>query len=213
MPSDFLQETGSKVTCIIIANELTYTQLPNRFASTSSESSVLEYMLDALWTVFDSIIILSPIEPKLEILEKVNPFGARFIMVQNKQFSEVLKTALETVQTPVILLLSGDRPLLKPSVLFHLSHEINEFPAVVPKWNDGKIEPFLASYKANTLRKTVRKRMNAKEFYDHVSILNDVLFLSVENEISTLDPELNSFIQIKGRQDREKITRLIDLKS
>jgi len=207
-----LSASRSKVTSIILANELTYVPLPNRFYSTASDSSVLEYVLDALWTVFDNILILTPIEPPIDILERINPVGARIIMDKNKSPPEMLSTALEFVETPVTVLVSGDRPLLKPNILFTVGYSINQYEVAIPRWKNMKVEPFLASYRTSVLKKFVNKLKSQDDFYKLPDMLTDVLYLSVESELTALDPELYSFIELKSFNDREKILKIIGSK-
>ncbi|MEM3403194.1 MAG: hypothetical protein QXJ17_01380 [Nitrososphaeria archaeon] len=207
-----MNTSKSKVTSIIIANELTYMPLPNRFYSTTTESSVLEYVLDALWTIYDNILILTPIEPPIDILERINPVGARIIMGKGKSLPEMLSTALEFVETPVTVLVSGDRPLLKPNILFTVGYSINEYEIAIPRWKDKKVDPFLASYKTSVLKRLISKFKTQDDFYKLHDMLTDVLYLSVESELKTLDPELYSFIKLESPNDRERVVKIIDLK-
>jgi molybdopterin-guanine dinucleotide biosynthesis protein A len=202
----------SKVTSIIIANELTYIPLPNRFYSTASDSSVLEYMLDALWTVFDNTLVISSVDPPYDLLERINPFGARIIMNKGKSLPEMLGVSLDYVETPISIIVSGDRPLLKPSVLFTISYNIGNFECAVPRWKDKNVDPFLASYKTEALKK-VLKRVKPHDYSSSfIDMFNDVLYLSVENELIVSDPELYSFMRLKSVEDKEKIINILNYK-
>jgi molybdopterin-guanine dinucleotide biosynthesis protein A len=202
----------SKVTSIIIANELTYLPLPNRFYSTTSDSSVLEYMLDALWTVFDSTLVISSIDPPFELLERIDPFGARIIMNKNKPFLEMLGTSLEYVDTPVIFIVSGDRPLLKPSILYTIGYNIGNFECAIPRWNDKSVDQFLVSFKTQALKKVLKMKMSNDYLSGFIDLFNDILYLSVENELKTSDPELHSFMRLTNVGDREKIVKILNYK-
>jgi len=207
-----LSTNVSRVTSIIIANELTYLPLPNRFYSTTSDSSVLEYMLDALWTVFDSTLVISSIDPPFEILERINPFGARIIMNKDKPFLEMLGTSLEYVDTPIIFIVSGDRPLLKPSVLYTIGYNIGNFECAIPRWNDKSVDQFLASFKTLALKKVLKIKMFKDYSSGFIDLFNDILYLSVENELKISDPELYSFMRLKNFGDREKIVKILNYK-
>ena len=202
----------SKVTSIIIANELAYVPLPNRFYSTTSDSSVLEYMLDALWTVFDSTLVISSVDPPFDLLERINPFGARIIMNKDKSLSEILGTSLEYVETPVTVIVSGDRPLLKPSVLFTIGYNIGNFECAIPRWKDRNVDQFLVSYKTYALKKVLKGAKSYDYSSSFVEMFNDVLYLSVENELRTSDPELYSFMRLKKVEDRENFVKILNYK-
>jgi len=202
----------SRVTSIIIANELTYVPLPNRFYSTASDSSVLEYMLDALWTVFDSTLVISSVDPPFDLLERINPFGARIIMNKGKSLPEMLEVSINYVETPISIIVSGDRPLLKPSVLFTVGYNIGNFECAVPRWKDKNVDQFLASYKTEALKKVLKRSKIQDYSSSFVEMFNDVLYLSIENELKASDPELYSFMRLKSVEDKEKIVKILNYK-
>ncbi|MGQ9780680.1 MAG: NTP transferase domain-containing protein [Nitrososphaeria archaeon] len=202
--------TGSpRVTGIVLADELTYITLPNRFYSTASESSVLEYMLDALWTVFDRMVIVSSIDPPLDIMERIDSVGARVVMDKSRNVINMVQSALELVETPVVLVVSGDRPLLKPSVLFTIGYNLGDFECVIPRWKDMSIDPLLAAYRTTSLTKSMKRKEPPLNLESLVKGLDDVLYVSVENELNIVDPELYSFVRVKGSVDIGKVLQIL----
>jgi len=197
------------VACLLLANEFTYLPLPNRFYFSSTESSVLEYMLDSIWTVFDKIFVVASTEPPLEIVERTNNVGARIVMVKASSPSEALKFSLDSVNSQVTLVVSGDRPLLKPNILFSIGYGIKGFDCLVPKWADGSFDVFLASYRTDVLKNFLSAEDGPRRFEQIPNLLENVSFASVEGDLKPLDPELHSFIRIKGLEDLERIVKII----
>ncbi|MEM2153576.1 MAG: hypothetical protein QXY76_01560 [Nitrososphaeria archaeon] len=197
------------VTCIVLANEFTYLTLPDRFYSSSADSSVLEYMLDSIWTVFDKIFVVSPIDPPLEIVERTNSVGARIIMVKPSVSAEALKSSIENVSTPVTFVISGDRPLIKPNVLFSIGYGIKDFDCLIPKWSNGQYDVFLAAYRTDKLKDFLYSQDGLSKFEQIPNLLENVSFVSVEGDLKLLDPELHSFIRIRDAKDIEKIIKVI----
>ena len=201
-----------KVTGVVVADELTYMGLPNRFYSTTSKSSVLEYMLDALWTVFDRTLIVSSTDPPLDIMERIDFLGTRVTMDRSGDVMSMMLSAVELVETPAVLVVSGDRPLLKPSVLFMVAYNMGNFECVVPRWRDKRIDPLLASYRTTSLEESLKKGRLHGSLVDLIGGLNDILYISVENELNMVDPELHSFLRLKDPGGKEKILRVLNFK-
>jgi molybdopterin-guanine dinucleotide biosynthesis protein A len=133
-------------------------------------------------------------------------------MNKDKPFLEMLGTSLEYVDTPVIFIVSGDRPLLKPSILYTIGYNIGNFECAIPKWNDKSIDQFLVSFKTQALKKVLKIKMSNDYSSGFIDLFNDILYLSVENELKTSDPELHSFMRLTNVGDREKIVKILNYK-
>ncbi|MCX8189377.1 MAG: hypothetical protein N3F64_06665 [Nitrososphaeria archaeon] len=197
------------VTCIVLANEFTYFPLPDRFYSSNVDSSVLEYMLDSIWTVFDKILVVSSVEPPLEIIERTNSVGARIIMVKPSTFAEALKSSIENVVTPITFVISGDRPLIKPNVLFFIGYGVKNFDCLIPKWSNGQFDVFLAAYRTDRLKDFLYSKNGSSKFEHIPNLLENLSFVSIEGDLKLLDPELHSFIRIRAEKDIGKIVKII----
>lgn len=166
-------------------------------------------MLDSIWTVFDKILVVSSIEPSLEIVERTNSVGARIIMVKSSSPTDALNSSIENIFAPVTFVISGDRPLIKPNVLFSIGYGIKNFDCLVPKWNNGQFDVFLAAYRTDKLKDFLYSQNVSLKFEQFPNLLENATFISIEDDLKSLDPELHSFIRIEGVNDIEKIVKII----
>jgi molybdopterin-guanine dinucleotide biosynthesis protein A len=110
---------------------------------------------------------------------------------------------LRNVNANYCLTLPGDMPLMKAKVLEYMFQKAPDANVVVPMWPNGQLETL----------STILERKSASEIADTLCQLRrprsddiirgalDVWFLSIINEISNLDPELKSFVNINSLQD------------
>jgi molybdenum cofactor guanylyltransferase len=118
-----------------------------------------------------------------------------------------IDTGLRKVYADYCLILPGDMPLMKPEVVEYMFQKARNAHVVVPMWPNGRLETLsmvlerkIALPIADTLCQLQRPRSD-----DIIRGALDVWFLSTVSEISTLDPELKSFVNINAPQDLSKL--------
>jgi len=109
-------------------------------------------------------------------------------------------------------LLSCDMPLIKKEVIDLMISEIGLFDCVIPKWNNGFLEPFFAIY---PVEKAFYKAKNIllTENYGILNMLDEnwqINYVSVEKTLKQLDPKLLSLININGPIDIEKLIQIYE---
>jgi molybdopterin-guanine dinucleotide biosynthesis protein A len=166
-------------------------------------------MLDSIWTVFDKIFVVTSVEPPLELVERINNVGARVIMVKSTSVPEMLKSSLDNVTSPTILVVSGDRPLIKPNILFTIGYGIKNFDCIIPKWANGQFDILLAAYRTDVLKNLLSTGEGCLKFDQIPNLLQNVSFIPIETDLKALDPELHSFIRIRSLEDRDRIVKII----
>mgnify|MGYP001626276521 CR=1 FL=1 len=166
-------------------------------------------MLDSIWTVFDKIFVVTSNEPPLELIERINNVGARVIIVKSTSVPEMIKSSLDSISSPIILIVSGDRPLIKPNILFTIGYGIKNFDCIIPKWANGQFDTLLAAYRTEVLKKFLSTEEGCLKFDQIPNILQNVSFIPIEVDLKPLDPELHSFIRVRSLDDRERIAKII----
>jgi len=86
--------------------------------------------------------------------------GVRFIFDLHEDRGPLggLHAALANSQTPWIFVLACDYPFLSPDMISMLKEKIgDEFGAVVPQQNDGRLQPLCAFYEVETARTIVEE--------------------------------------------------------
>lgn len=186
-------------------------RLPKRFYQPEEESTVLEYLLDAVWTVADAIYVIFRKEPSFKLIEAISTFGVKIII--ESQSSNLLSSLLlgfKASRSEYCLVLRENMPFLKPSVLHMLFEAARGYDAALPKWSNGKVEPLLAVYRRKSFVAVASKLQSQDELLSVIDNLYATRYVNVEEEIMPLDPDLESFFTIEGEEDlakaREKVT-------
>ena len=106
--------------------------------------------------------------------------------------------------------LSCDMPLIKPEVIELMINQAKGYECVIPRWNNGFLEPYLAIYPVEKgLIKA--KEILTNENYGLLNLIDknwNIKYVSVEEKIQPLDKNLVSLINIKGPIDLVKLSKL-----
>jgi molybdopterin-guanine dinucleotide biosynthesis protein A len=181
------------------------------------KGTLLEYVLDSVWTVADELFVVFSKEPTLSLIESISPFGVKIITVGKKQNPILaISDAFRSSRSECSLLVSEKIPFLKPNVALALFEASYGNDAAIPRWSNGTSEPMISVYKRNAFTRVVnsqKEKFNGNLYNDVSAVANqlfDVRFVSVEGELKDLDPELDSFFLVKDekslREAREKVS-------
>ncbi len=151
----------------------------------AKESTLIEYVLDSVWTVADQIYVIFSKEPDLKVVETIAPFGVK-IIVQGRRSSSLsgLASGLNALKSESVFIIPSTVPFIKPNFIFALFDGARNHDAAIPRWSDGRIEPLLSVY--------ARKRARA-------------------HELKSLDPDLYSFLYVNSKKDLPKARRIASL--
>jgi molybdenum cofactor guanylyltransferase len=175
--------------------------------SPDEEGTLLEYVLDSVWTVADELNVVFKNEPDLSVIESISHFGARVITPRKGESPTIaILSAFKSSRAEHCLLVSERVPLLKPNVVLALFDSAQGFDLSIPKWRNGDVEPVLAVYRvkallrlANSLKTSFTNEVDT-EMKSLADQLFDVNFVSVEDKLEELDPELDSFLEVKDEK-------------
>ncbi|MCL5317518.1 MAG: NTP transferase domain-containing protein [Thaumarchaeota archaeon] len=183
-------------------------EIPTQFSEPgSTESSLIEYVLNSVWTVVDQIFVVFNHEPDLSIVEAIAPFGVKIIVDENSNNGNILssmKIGMEASRSELCFVMMGNTPFIKPNVIFALFEGARGFDAAIPKRPDGSVNPLLAVYRTKSFLRALETNKDAATPQDVVDWLNAIRFIDVEKEIKPLDPDLNSLFQINTEEDVRK---------
>jgi molybdopterin-guanine dinucleotide biosynthesis protein A len=175
----------------------------SRHFSPDENGTLLEYVLDSVWTVADELSVVFSSEPKLSIVEAISPFGARILTTPKGVNSlATIFAAFKSSRAEQCLLVTERVPLLKPNVALYLFESAHGYDLSIPKWKNSKLEPFLAVYRSKTLLRLVSsletpfKEDAQTGMNSIIEQIFDVKYVSVEDELKELDPELDSFLEV-----------------
>jgi molybdopterin-guanine dinucleotide biosynthesis protein A len=191
---------------IIFATGLEEKTISRQFAPEES-GTLLEYVLDSLWTVADELFVVFGREPKLSLVEAISPFGVKVLTVpKNQSPIKGIADAFRSSKSEYCLLTTERVPFLKPNVALALFDRAGGNDSAIPRWEDGRIEPMLAVYRKNAFTRIVDSSKRSfgfnltKEITAVAEQLFDVRFLSIQKDLIELDPELDSFFLVKDEK-------------
>jgi len=183
--------------------------IPMQFSENESESSVIEYVLNAVWTVVDHIYVAFDYEPNLKLVESIAPFGVKIIVSKDREdMVSIMATGLQAVKSELCLVISGNMPFVKPNVIFALFEAARGYDVAIPRWPDGRIDPLLAVYRCKSFLRVVEQNLDAKDPADVIDNLYAVRYVDIDKELRQLDPDLNSFFKVKTSEDVEEARRI-----
>ena len=182
-------------------------KLPSRFGE-PSESTVLEYVLDSVWTVADEIFVIFGSEPSLSTVESIAPFGVKAVIGRTgKSELSMLIEGFRASTSDSCLVVVSRSPFVKPSVLFQLFESIRGFDAAIPRWKSGRSEPLLSVYGRKAFLKAA-SGLKKPTLQELVGGLYDVRYVSIEELLLPIDPDLESFFRIKTDSDLKRARKL-----
>ena len=191
---------------VVFASGMEEKTISRQFAP-GEKGTLLEYVLDSVWTVADELFVVFPGEPKLSLIESISPFGVKVLSTQKgKSPVTTICDAFKSARSEFCLLATERAPLLKPNLVLSLFENARGYDLAVPRWKDGKIEPMLAVYRKNAFTRLVSS--SNPRFGDNVrkeiALLADRLFavkyVDVEGELKEIDPELDSFLEVNDEK-------------
>ncbi len=186
--------------------------LPSRFGG-GTRSTLLQYVLDSVWTVADEILVIFGREPSLSLIESIAPFGVKIAIDRdgNSVLSRII-AGFRATHSENCLVVPSAAPFIKPNVIFQLFESVRGFDAAVPKWKSGKLEPLLSVYSKKAFLRAAAH--NKKRVLS--SLLDDlyaVSYVDVEKYLKPLDPELYSFFRVRDKRDLRKARRIAAARS
>lgn len=179
--------------------------MPRRFSDPKHQSVLLEYVLDAVWTVVDEMNILFTQEPALELVEVIAPFGVKMVIREGKGDTvDALVTGFKVSHSDHCIVVPENVPFLKPNVIYALFEAAREVDAAIPRWSDGRAEPLLAVYRRKAFVRAASQYENITDVQELADNLPAVRYVDIEQELRPLDPELHSFFKVESEQSLEQ---------
>jgi len=194
---------------IIFATGMENSTISRQFAP-EEEGTLIEYVLDSVWTVADELIVVFNHEPELSTVEGISPFGVKVLTTaKNHDAFQTICNAFKSAKAERCLLATERAPLLKPNVVLSLFENAQGHDLAIPKRPDGKLEPMLAVYRKNAFIRVANstKFPASKKVEQQIGAVADRLFAVkyvTDDELRELDPELDSFLEVKDEKSLQK---------
>jgi molybdopterin-guanine dinucleotide biosynthesis protein A len=183
---------------------------------TLNSKPLIQHAIDNVSSVADEIIVAARDTQQGEQIRKRIPNKVVLVFDSLKGFGPLagVLTGLERASSLYLLVVGCDMPFLDRSVvefLFEVAEQGN-YDAVVPRWENGMVEPLHAVYKREPMLAAVKdtiKKGNGKMF-NVLSQLENVHFVAMER-IKKLDHELKTVRNINTPYDLEKNRKVFNI--
>jgi len=176
---------------------------------TLNNKPLIQHTIDKVSGVADEIIVAARDEKQGEEIEDKIPKKIALVFDSLKDVGPLagLLSGLERASFSLSLVIGCDMPFVSPDVakfLFEIAS--TGCDAVVPKWENGLVEPLHAVYRKEPLLAAIKEATGkgAKKIFDVLLQLKNVYFVSVK-EIREIDPYLRTFININTPDALKKI--------
>lgn len=114
---------------------------------------------------------------------------------------------LKNLEYEKVLVLPCDTPLVKFEVIDFIIKQCKKFDCCIPKWNNNLLEPLLAIYPIENAYETSRRNIIETQYKltKIIGINWKTNYISIEQDIKKIDPNLLSFKNINNREDIKKM--------
>ena len=168
--------------------------------------SLIERVIERLEPITNQLLIVTsreqpefPTSNEIEVLTDIYP---------EKGPLGGIYTGLLASQSLRSIAVACDMPFLNNELLSHMIDIAQDFDAVVPRWQNGMLEPLHAVY-AKSCLDTMKTRLENKRLGIH-RLLNEIKVRYIEEEeCRQFDPELLSFFNINRPSDLKRATKLV----
>ena len=119
---------------------------------------------------------------------------------------------LKSLNYDKVLVLPCDAPLVKYEVLDFLIRQCNHFDCCIPKWNDNLLEPLIAIYTTKNAYETSRRNIKQNQFKLTKIISEEwrTNYISIEEDIKKIDPDLLSFKNVNNLEDVKTLKAILN---
>jgi molybdopterin-guanine dinucleotide biosynthesis protein A len=189
---------------VILDTQPDVEQASTDYLDSAKQNTLLEYVLDAVWTVADQIYVVFRREPDLALVEAISPFGVKVIVHrEDSSIVSAVVSGLQAAKAEHCFVVSGDAPFIKPNVIHALFEAARNYDAAIPRWANGNIEPLTSVYATKAFLK-VANRASIAKMSSVIDNLYAVKYVGVEEELKSLDPDLYSFMAVNKADDMER---------
>jgi molybdopterin-guanine dinucleotide biosynthesis protein A len=183
---------------------------------TLNSKPLIQHAIDNVSSVADEIIVAARDTQQGEQIRKEIPTQVVLVFDSLKGFGPLagVLAGLERASFLYLLVVGCDMPFLDSSVvnfLFEVAEQGN-YDAVVPRWENGMVEPLHAVYKKEPMLAAVKdtiKKGNGKMF-TVLSQLENVHFVAM-GKIREIDHELKTVRNINTPYDLEKNRKVFNI--
>jgi molybdopterin-guanine dinucleotide biosynthesis protein A len=167
---------------------------------------LIAFVIESLEKVVDEIIISVRNEAQGELLKAIFPnLRYAYDMYENTGPLAGILSGLSICKDEFCFIAACDMPFINEKVVSLLFSKVGDYDAAIPRKGDGFLEPLHAVYYSRSMMSETKKSLENGE----TTILAPISRLNVNyvpfEEISKIDPDLTTFMNINTCEDMEKV--------
>ena len=114
-----------------------------------------------------------------------------------------ITTALRAIKSQYAIVLTCDIPFVNRRVIQLLLERVSNAEAAVPRWKSGHLEPLQAVYRREPMLQKSEEALASGSLspVDAIKKLARVVYVSIEDEVKVLDPDLRTFFNVNTKED------------
>lgn len=165
-----------------------------------NDKELINHVINRISSVVDEIVVVARDDKQEKELRKICSGELVFTFDVFKDYGPLagILSGLERASFRYSLVVGCDMPYVNEEVVkFLFKIAFKGYDAVVPKWENGMIEPLHAVYKNNEMLEAIRKavKMEKRSISDALLHLKNIHFPPVA-EIKEIDPKLKTFVNL-----------------
>lgn len=173
---------------------------------------LISHVTERLSRVVDEILIVVGCHESRVEYEAILPSSVRVMNDEQEGKTPLIGivTGLEAASSDYALVSACDIPFVNQEVIELLFQRASGADAAIPKWNQGHIEPLEAVYRTASTLKAARETLapSGLPLREMIRKLAQVVYVSVEDEIRKVNPDLRTFFNVNTKEDMDRAERL-----
>jgi molybdopterin-guanine dinucleotide biosynthesis protein A len=196
------RSTPVKSAVILVGGEARRANGQEKYFFTYLGRTFIERLVDSLRQVVDEIILVARDPEQCRRFTGIE--GVRCITDIRAGIGPIggLHAGSLAARGDLIFVSACDMPCIDPRVIAYLFDHIDNYDAVIPRWNPDMLEPLHAVYRRAALVKYLKN-------HNSLSLREMAMNLSARyimvDELRLIDPELRTFTNINKLEDLELI--------
>ncbi len=202
----------TKKTALIMAGGKSqrFYPLDDKCSTTLNNKPLIQHAINRISSVTEEIIVAARDEEQGGGIKKIIKNSNKIVFVFDSSMGvgplAGFLSGLERASFPYSIVIGCDMPFVDPVVAtFLFAMASTGYDAVVPRWENGQVEPLHAVYRKEPMLTAIKETVGKGDgkIFDVLLQLQNVYFLPVAR-IREIDPSLKTFTNINSHEELKK---------
>ena len=204
---------GQKRSAVVLAGGLSLRFGSNKALQVLAGKPLIRRVVERVSEVTEEVVVVVARGESEAEYYTVLPSGVRVVNDDRKGKNPLVGMArgLGNAECEYAAVLACDLPFVNSEVIELLFQRASNADAAIPRWNRRRIEPLQAVYRRVPTLEATLETLTPTDFSieDMIRKLNRIAYVSVEDEIATIDRELSTFFNINTREDMKVAEKML----